>query len=205
MIKARLGDKIDPLVQRAFPFLFRRRLNPHALTVGGTLISLGAAAAFAVGRFGTGALLLLLGGFFDLVDGVVARHQGRSSRFGAFLDSSLDRLVDMAVLLGIAMHYAIAGQARWVLLTGVVLIASVMISYTKARAERFVPSLGGGFLERGERVALLAAGGLFQLMVPALWVLAVGTVWTAVQRFVHASRTLARLDMDGGAGEEMAG
>jgi phosphatidylglycerophosphate synthase len=203
VIKARLGDRIDPFVQRAFPFLFKRRLDPNALTVVGTLVSLGAAVAFAAGHFAWGALLLLAGGFFDLVDGVVARHHGISSRFGAFLDSSLDRLVDMAVLLGVAMHYAIAGQARWVLLAGVVLIASVMISYTKARAERFVAEFGGGIFERGERVALLAAGGLFQLMVPALWVLAIGTTWTAVQRFVVASRELAR--MDAGAQREPTG
>lgn len=203
MIKARLGDRIDPFVQRAFPFLFRRRLDPNVLTVVGTLVSLGAAGAFAAGHFAWGALLLLAGGFFDLVDGVVARHHGISTRFGAFLDSSLDRLVDMAVLLGVAMHYAITGRARWVLLAGVVLIASVMISYTKARAERFVPELGGGVFERGERVAMLAAGGLFQLMVPALWVLAIGTTWTAVQRFVVASRELAR--MDAGAQGEATG
>ena len=84
MIKEKLGPSLDRFIHQAFPFLFKRAVDPNALTLLGTAISLGAAMAFALGHFRTGALVMLLGGFFDLVDGVVARHFGSSSRFGAF-------------------------------------------------------------------------------------------------------------------------
>jgi CDP-diacylglycerol--glycerol-3-phosphate 3-phosphatidyltransferase len=194
VIKEKLGKYLDDWIHRAFPVLFKRPVNPNLLTVVGTAVSVGAAWAFAEGWFRTGALVMLAGGFFDLVDGVVARHFGTSSSFGAFLDSTLDRLVDMAVLLGLVMYYGGRGEMVPQLLAGVVLVSSIVTSYAKARAELMIPHLPGGVLERGERVGLLAAGGLFGLMVPALWVLAVGTTWTAGQRILAAHRELTNLD-----------
>ncbi len=119
MIKSVVGQRLDPLIHRLFPFLFVRRLNPNALTVWGAVVSLLAAAAFMRGQFPLAGVLMLGGGFFDLVDGVVARHHGISTRFGAFLDSTLDRLVDMALLTGISVYYASIGDPGSVLLTGV--------------------------------------------------------------------------------------
>ncbi|UCE84912.1 MAG: CDP-alcohol phosphatidyltransferase family protein [Deltaproteobacteria bacterium] len=194
MIKAVLGDRLDDWVDRVVPFLLRRPINPNLLTVVGTLVSLCAAVAAGLGRFGLAGILLLGGGFFDLVDGVVARRHGSTSSFGAFLDSSLDRLVDMGILLGILMHYAVAGEPGHVLLAGYVLVACVMVSYTKASAERLVTSFRGGVLERGERIALIIAGLLFDLLIPALWVIAVGATITVGQRFALAYRELERVD-----------
>jgi CDP-diacylglycerol--glycerol-3-phosphate 3-phosphatidyltransferase len=194
MIKAKLGDRLDAWLQALLPFLFRRPLNPNLLTVLGTLVSLGAAAGFAFGQFRWAGVLILVGGFFDLVDGVIARHQGTASTFGAFLDSTLDRLVDMAILLGIVMHYAGTGESGLVLLAGYALVATVLVSYAKARAELFVPVLEGGLLERGERIGLLAAGAILGFMVPALWIVAVGATITVVQRFSLAYREMAALD-----------
>ncbi len=194
MIKARFGDRIDGWIQAALPVLFRRRIDPNFLTLLGLLISLVASVAFAAGWLRWGGVLILVGGFFDLVDGVVARHHGISSTFGAFLDSTLDRLVDMLLLLGILMHYALVERPGEVLLAGVVLVASVMTSYTKARAERYVPDFGGGVLERGERVGLLAAGAILGFLVPALWVVAIGATVTVIQRFLLARREMERLD-----------
>jgi len=194
VIKARFGDRLDALIERAFPFLFRHRLSPNALTVAGTLVSAGAAVAFGLGAFPLAGALLLGGGCFDLVDGVVARHQGRTTRFGAFLDSTLDRLVDMGVLLGVVMYFSRHGDLPHVLLAGVALVSSVMVSYAKARAETLIPSLSGGFFERGERVVVLALGGLTGLLTPALWVVAVGSSLTAAQRMALAYRALAEAD-----------
>lgn len=194
MIKAKLGDRLDAWLQALLPFLFRHRLNPNLLTVLGTLVSLGAALGFAFGQFRWAGVLILAGGFFDLVDGVIARHQGTASTFGAFLDSTLDRLVDMALLLGIVMHYAGKGEPGLVLLAGYALVATVLVSYAKARAELFVPVLEGGLLERGERIGLLAAGAILGFMVPALWIVAVGATITVVQRFALAYREMAALD-----------
>jgi CDP-diacylglycerol---glycerol-3-phosphate 3-phosphatidyltransferase len=194
MIKAKLGDRLDAWLQALLPFLFRHRLNPNLLTVLGTLVSLGAAVGFAFGQFRWAGVLILAGGFFDLVDGVIARHQGTASTFGAFLDSTLDRLVDMGILLGIVMHYAGKGEPGLVLLAGYALVATVLVSYAKARAELVVPVLEGGLLERGERIGLLAAGAILGFMVPALWIVAVGATITVVQRFSLAYREMAELD-----------
>jgi len=174
--------------------LFRRPLNPNLLTVTGALVSLGAAVLFALGWFALAALLMLAGGFFDLVDGVVARHQGISSRFGAFLDSTIDRAVDMALLLGLMVHFALSAEAGYVLLAGYALAAGVLVSYAKARAELEGPSIEVGLFERGERVALLALGGLLGWVVPALWIIALGSTITVVQRFALAYRELERID-----------
>ncbi len=194
MIKEKLGDRLDAWVQALFPFLFRRAINPNWLTALGTLVSAGAGVAFALGSFVWGGLLIGFGGFFDLVDGVIARHHGRATAFGAFLDSTLDRLVDMTILLGIMVHFAERGEAGIVLLAGVALVMSVLTSYAKARAERFVASLEGGVFERGERLAVLAFGGLTGHLVIALWIVAVlGTV-TVVQRFALAYRAMAGRD-----------
>ena len=194
MIKAKLGDRLDAWLQALLPFLFRHPLNPNLLTVLGTLVSLGAAAGFAFGQFRWAGVLILAGGFFDLVDGVIARHQGTASTFGAFLDSTLDRLVDMGILLGIVVHYAGRGEPGLVLLAGYALVATVLVSYAKARAELFVPVLEGGLLERGERIGLLAAGAILGFMVPALWIVAVGATITVVQRFALAYREMEELD-----------
>lgn len=204
MIKEKLGKHLDGWIHTAFPFLFKRSVNPNLLTVLGTAVSVGAAWAFAAGHFRTGALVMLAGGFFDLVDGVVARHFGSSTSFGAFLDSTLDRLVDMAVLLGLVMYYGALGE--WVpqVLAGVVLVSSIITSYAKARAELLIPHLPGGILERGERVGILAAGGLFGVMEPALWVLAIGTTWTAGQRIAAAYRELEGMDAAARAAREQA-
>ena len=194
MIKARFGDRLDGWLEAVLPFLFRRPVNPNVLTVIGTLISVGAGVAFATGRFVLGAVLILVGGVFDLVDGVIARHHGIATAFGAFLDSTLDRLADMAMLLGAMLYYAALGDAGTVLLGGVAMIASVLTSYAKARAEQFLPSFEGGFLERGERLTILGLGAISGYMVVALWILAVAGSATVAYRFGIAYRELARLD-----------
>jgi phosphatidylglycerophosphate synthase len=194
VIKAKLGDRLDGYLRAAFPFLFRHPVNPNLLTVVGCLISLGAACVFALGWFATGGILLLAGGAFDLVDGVIARAHGISTRFGAFLDSTLDRVVDMALLLGIAMWYAVRGEPGHVLLAGYALVATVLVSYAQARAELVVPGFRVGFLERAERVVILAAGALTGFVVPALWIIAVGSTITVAQRFALAYREMERID-----------
>jgi CDP-diacylglycerol--glycerol-3-phosphate 3-phosphatidyltransferase len=194
LIKAKLGHRVDAAVKAVLPFLFRRRLDPNLLTVVGCVVSLGAAAAFALGHFAAGGLLILAGGVFDLVDGVIARAHGIATRFGAFLDSTLDRLTDMALLVGVAMYYALAGEPGHVLLAGAALVASVLVSYAQARAELVLPDFRVGFLERAERVLILAAGALLGFMVPALWIVAVGSAITVGQRFLRAYQEMEKLD-----------
>lgn len=194
MIKSRFGDRVDGVIHRLLPFLFYKPVNPNLLTVLGALISLIAATALALGWFVAGGLLVLLGGACDLVDGVIARHHGLSTRFGAFLDSTLDRLADMALLLGIAMYYALQGEPGYVLLAGYTLVSTVLVSYAQARAELVVPGFRVGLLERAERVGILALGALLGLLVPALWIIAIGSTITVIQRFTHAYREMQQID-----------
>lgn len=190
MIKEKFGHKLDGWVQTVLPFLFKGSIDPNLLTVVGAMLCLVAAAAFGAGQFLAGGLLLALGGLCDLVDGVVARYHGIETRFGAFLDSTLDRLADMAIMLGLVIHFALAGDQITALVAATGLIASVLTSYTRARAEALNIAMPGGVVERGERIGLLIAGGILGLMVPALWILAVGSTATVVQRFEGARQAL---------------
>ncbi|MBW2267584.1 MAG: CDP-alcohol phosphatidyltransferase family protein [Deltaproteobacteria bacterium] len=194
MIKAKVGDRIDGWLKRGLPFLFVRRVNPNTLTVTGACVSLVAAYQLSAGAFVAGGLLILVGGAFDLIDGVVARHHGSATSFGAFLDSTLDRVVDMALLLGITLYFARQGDVGLVLLTGYALAVSVLVSYAQAKAEQVVPGFKVGLFERGERIVVLAAGSLFGLLVPALWLVALGSSVTVVQRFARAYREMTLID-----------
>lgn len=196
MIKEKWGHRIDGWVHACFPFLFWRRLDPDAMTVVGTLVAGASGLAFAGGEMTVGGLLLIAGGLFDLVDGVVARHFGIATRFGAFLDSSLDRVVDILAMLGLVVFYAGSGASGWALVCVLILVASVLTSYAKARAELMIDRMPGGLLERGERIGLLALGAVSGLLEPVLVVLAIGTSVTVGQRFLYARREMARLDRD---------
>lgn len=194
MIKERWGHRIDGWVAAAFPFLFWFRLSPDALTYAGTIVAGSAGWAFAEGAFGWAGALLIAGGFFDLVDGVVARRHGISTRFGAFLDSSMDRVVDLLVMLGLVVHFTGESNSVGTALCVTIAVASILTSYAKARAELIIDRMPGGLLERGERIGGLAAGSLLGILMPVLWVLAAGTVVTAGQRLLYAHREMSRLD-----------
>jgi phosphatidylglycerophosphate synthase len=194
VVKSVFGDRVDGWLHAWFPFLFHKRVSPNLLTVAGCGVSLLAAAAFAGGYFRGAGLLILAGGVFDLVDGVIARHHGIATRFGGFLDSTLDRLVDMALLVGVAVYFAASGDAPHVLLAGAALITSVLVSYAQARAELVVPGFRVGLFERAERVVVLAAGALFGFLVPALWIVTLGSAITVAQRFAKAYQEMEQID-----------
>lgn len=204
MIKSRFGFALDAPIQRILPFLFRWRLNPNALTVLGLGISLLGAACFARGELRWGAAAVALGGLCDLVDGVVARHLGRQTRFGAFLDSSLDRVVDAALLSALAVFYAGQGRAALAWLACVALLFAVLAPYAKARSDALAAAQGesraatagaaGGervLMERAERILVLLAGALLNLMPLALAAVAVGGAITSAQRIAAARLRLA--------------
>jgi len=199
VIKSTVGKNLDVWIRRLFPFLFWWELDPNALTVTGALVSTAAGVALAAGHPVLGGVLILAGGFFDLVDGVVARHRGIATRFGAFLDSTLDRWVDAVLMVGISVHYAREGAPQHVALAGLALAAMVLVSYSKARAELVLPTFEVGLLERAERVVILAAGAIFDLLVVALWIIAIGSAITAAQRIALAYREMQRLDAADGS------
>lgn len=182
--KEHVGRIADP-VARAF---LGARVRPNQLTVLGLSISALSAVAFAADRQRWAGLLLALAGALDILDGALARASGQASPFGAFLDSVLDRYSDLLVLAGIGFLFMRFGRAVDVVATMAALIGTVMVSYTRARAESVGVDCKVGFMERGERLLTLIVGALVDLLVPAVWVVAVGANVTAVHRIFHTWR-----------------
>ncbi len=168
-------------------YFTRHRVHPNILTAAGFLISCLAAYIIATGRFRLGGFLILLGGTFDVFDGGVARASGRGSPFGAFFDSCLDRVAEIVISLGLLLYFMERGHHLTVAVILVALGGGLMVSYTRARAEALGIECRIGFFQRAERIVLL---GFSMLVGPStaivvLWILAVFSSFTAVQRMYH--------------------
>lgn len=170
------------------------RIHPNALTFIGLVVNGAAAALLASGRFFSAGLVMIGAGIFDMVDGRVARETNRVTRFGGFFDSVLDRYSDLILLMGLLVYYASINRFFYVVLTAVVMAGSVMVSYTRARAECTIPSCKVGFMERPERVVLLIIGALFNRMAPVLWVIAVLSNLTVIHRMIYTWQETRRLE-----------
>jgi len=177
--------------------LLRLRVSPDAVTVVGTLgVACGALVFFPRGEFFVGVLVVTAFVFSDLIDGHMARLSGRTSSWGAFLDSTLDRLGDAAVFAGLVLWYAGAGDdLRWAALALYCLVMGGVTSYARARAESLGMQAKGGIAERADRLVLILAAtglaGLFEfepLIVAALVVLALASSVTVVQRILIVRR-----------------
>lgn len=175
------GWLIDHIVR----WLALSRIHPNVLTFLGLVINIWAAYLFSKGRFRWAALVVIGAGLFDMVDGRVARATDRVTRFGGFFDSVLDRYSDLAVFMGLLVYYASINRFFYIVLTAIVMTGSVMVSYTRARAECSIPKCKVGFLERPERVVLIIIGALFGRMAPVLWVIAVLSNLTVVHRMIY--------------------
>ncbi len=175
-------------------WLSRLRIHPNILTLIGLLINIFAAVLFAKGLFFWAGLVIIFAGIFDIVDGEVARRTGRVTKFGAFFDSVIDRYSDLLLLLGLMIWYAKFARIFYMSLTGLVLIGSVMTSYTRARAESLIPACKVGFLERPERIVLLIIGALSNRMAAVLWVMAILSNWTVSQRIWYTWREASEMD-----------
>jgi CDP-diacylglycerol--glycerol-3-phosphate 3-phosphatidyltransferase len=160
-------------------------VTPNVLTFVGFVINLVAAYLFAYGYFRWAACVIIFAGLFDMLDGRVARVSNRVTPFGGFLDSVLDRYSDLSLLIGLLVFYGRINRFWYVTLVAVGMIGSVMVSYTRARAENLIPSCKVGFLERPERVVLFIIGALFDRMAPVLWIIAVLSNVTVIHRVIH--------------------
>ncbi|MGW7459360.1 phosphatidylinositol phosphate synthase [Streptomyces sp. NPDC054797] len=196
-------------------FLLRRGVSPDAVTLIGTAgVVAGALVFFPRGEFFWGTITITLFVFSDLVDGNMARQAGISSRWGAFLDSTLDRVADSAIFGGLALWYAGSGNDNVLCAVAIFCLASgQVVSYTKARGESIgLPVAVNGLIERAERlvISLVAAGlaGLETFGAPswlgvllpiALWVVAVGSFVTLIQRVVTVRRESAEADAEAAA------
>lgn len=170
------------------------RIHPNVLTFFGLVINGVAAYLLSQGRFFAAGWVIVGAGLFDMVDGRVARETNQVTRFGGFFDSVIDRYSDLALLVGLLVWYGSVNRPFYVVLTAIAMIASVMISYARARAENTIPTCKVGFLERPERVVLMIIGALFDRMAPVLWVLAVLGNLTVIHRMVFTFQEAKRLE-----------
>lgn len=180
------------------------RISPNVLTFIGLIINTVAAILFGYANsqnyarmFMYAGLVIIAAGIFDMVDGRVARATGQVTTFGAFFDSVIDRYSDVALFFGLLVYYARANRFFYLVLVAIVMVSSVLVSYTRARAESLIGSCKVGFMERPERVVLVIIGGLFArwgAMAPVLWVLAVLSTITIIHRIVYTYQQTRILD-----------
>jgi CDP-diacylglycerol--glycerol-3-phosphate 3-phosphatidyltransferase len=189
-----LGEFFGKIIKGIVWALALSRIHPNVLTFIGLLINIGAAALFAVGNFRWGGIVVIGAGLFDMVDGRVARETNRVTRFGGFFDSVLDRYSDLGLLVGLLVYYSSINRNFYVVMTAIVMTGTVMVSYTRARAENLIPRCKVGFLERPERVVLIIIGALFNRMAQCLWVLAVLTNVTVLSRMILTWQECKRLE-----------
>jgi CDP-diacylglycerol--glycerol-3-phosphate 3-phosphatidyltransferase len=174
--------------------LQRLNVSPNAVTVLGFVLSLFAAAFLAVGRWRLAIAMIVLSGVLDGVDGLLARQAQKITRFGAFLDSVLDRWSDSAFFVGLLIWYSGVGMRSHEILSGVALASSLLVSYTRARAEGIGAQCSRGLFTRLERFIVLVAGLVLNQMTIALWVLAILSAFTAVQRIYYTWSSVQVID-----------
>jgi CDP-diacylglycerol--glycerol-3-phosphate 3-phosphatidyltransferase len=197
MLKALIGDGLDPILQGTSKFVHRLGLRPNTLTFIGLGVNLLAAWAMAVGEWLQGCSLIVLAGFFDILDGAVARNCRQTSAFGSFLDSVLDRYSDLSLLVGLLIYYSGQGLILDQVLLGAAIMGTALIPYTRARAETLIQKCNVGVMERPERVLLIFLGAAIQPIMPVvLWILAIFTNVTVIQRVHYTWRQMKEKEKD---------
>jgi len=191
VIANRIGGGVGRLRDSVARGLVRLGATPNALTVVGWAVTVTAGVLVSIGRLRAGGVVLFVAGAFDMLDGAVARVGDRRTDFGAFLDSSLDRIGDLAVFGGLAVHFCSLGNLTYTVLSILALGAAEVISYTRARAECLIDSCHVGFWERGERTMLIIVALVVGRAAPALWLLTVLPWFTVFHRVCYTRRQMA--------------
>jgi len=161
------------------------RVHPNTLTLIGYLINVAAAFALGYAHFRSAFVIILIANIFDMIDGKVAHELQLQSQFGAFWDSTLDRLSDLALLTGLIFLYSKLGRSDYVMVAALALIFSIMTSYARARAESLVQKCKVGFMERPERIVLFMIGALTNRMGAVLWVILVLSILAVANRIYY--------------------
>jgi CDP-diacylglycerol--glycerol-3-phosphate 3-phosphatidyltransferase len=182
MITRQIGQTCNYLLLLIVRAFAATGINPNLLTVIGFAINFLAAYLFAYGYFRWAGVTVFLAGLFDMLDGRVARFTNRVTPFGGFFDSVLDRYSDLCLMIGLLVFYGRINRFWYVVLVAVAMIGSVMVSYTRARAENLISTCKVGFLERPERMVLIIIGAMFDRMAPVLWIIAVLSTLTVIHR-----------------------
>ena len=193
----RARDLTKGMMTRIGVTLHKAGIHPDVITIVGLLI-VGIAALFiGKGEMQVGAIILLAGLPLDAIDGAVARAMQRKSRFGEMLDSSLDRYADGLIFMALSYHFAVQDEFDLMLLAMTALMGSFMVSYARARAEGVDVEVKIGLFTRMERIiAILIMLLVPALLIPGLWILAIGTNFTALQRLWFVYKTLKQRETE---------
>ncbi|MFZ4826711.1 MAG: CDP-alcohol phosphatidyltransferase family protein [Phototrophicaceae bacterium] len=189
----RVRQWASPLTQSVGGWVGRLGIHPDAVSYTGAILTLLAGVLIAQGRWVWAGGVFAVAGLFDVLDGAIARALQRQSVFGAVLDSTLDRYADGFIFAGLGYHFAVTAHYPNLIWVLIALIGSFNVSYVRARAEGAgIPSTKNGWFSRFERTLLLIGMLLFHqwLLVPGLWILAIGTHWTVVQRLYEVHQQI---------------
>ena len=191
-----VSDYVELPVAR---FMERVGLTPNLVTLIGLLIAVGGAGLVAVGQWWAGGIVVLFGGVFDMFDGALARMTGRASKFGALLDSVVDRVSEAVALFGVLAFYLMSDNDVGAALAYAAVIGSLMVSYMRARSEGLGIECKVGVMTRPERVAAIGFGLIAAHWIPVVMPVVLGTIgaltaFTAVHRLIHTSRAISSQD-----------
>lgn len=180
-----ISEQAHRLTEPVARVIAKTGITPNALTLLGFLLNVGVAWVLSTGHFLLGGFLVLIVGAFDLLDGALARVTGKSTRFGALLDSTIDRYSEAALLFGLVVYFARNDATTELILLFAAVVGSMLISYVRARAEGLGLDAEIGIMRRTVRICTLAVGLMISQVVIALWALAVLTNLTAGQRLFY--------------------
>lgn len=197
--RTRTGDRVVEMREVARNRLIESRLTPNAISMTGLVLNVVAAVLVFEEEFFLGGLAFIVGSIMDTLDGRYSRMSGKGTAFGAFLDSTLDRVEEGIVLTAVAIHFSREGNETAVAAVVLTVLLSLMVSYTRARAEALGVECKVGLATRAVRVVILSAGllfakgaglGDFELLAPAIYAMAVLTGFTVLQRVFHVRSAL---------------
>ena len=182
-----IASYLTPAIVR---FLSKTGITPNTLTVFGFLVTLGAAALILTGNQFTAGFVVIAAGFFDMLDGSLARNTNRVTRFGGILDSTLDRLSEAALMVSILVIFGVDGSIAGIWITSIALVSSMMVSYIRSRAESAGIDCEVGIFTRPERIVILAIGlllsGFDNALLITLGIISFFSIITIIQRLLHA-------------------
>ena len=190
LIPESLQDAVIKLLAPLVSLFTKWGLSPNSDTFAGVIITCFAAVAFLTGFMRLAGILVLIGGFCDTIDGLLARTSGKASRFGALLDSTVDRYSEFIMFFGIIAYFVYIGDYGTSAGTFLALCGSFIVSYTRARAESLGFKANVGFMQRPERIVLIGLGALIHIVAfkIAIWLVALFANITALQRIRFASK-----------------
>jgi CDP-diacylglycerol--glycerol-3-phosphate 3-phosphatidyltransferase len=192
------GIRVRKGFEQMLSALQKLHVTPNQVTVFGTLLNVAAAVLIAVDHLIYAGIVFLLAGCCDMLDGALARRSQQSTKWGAFLDSTLDRVSEGVVLAAIVYLLASEGRALDASLASLALLGSLLVSYTRARAESLEVECKVGIMSRPERIILIALGLFFDVLSYAIYILLALTAFTVIQRVVHTYRQMRRETEQGG-------